>query len=122
MATSAAVSGPYFDDLENRFRSSTSRAINDADRGAPRGARIKGLSATVFRLALDAQLAYAVNRGDNGRWAHPALVLRWSRSGQSSTLGHGSGSRPTFFYRGLDISAGSPSSATACSPAPKWSG
>jgi len=86
MATSAAVSGPYFDDLEvgQVFDSAPSMTLTEGAAGAH-----QGIIGDRLRLALDAQLAYAVTGGDNGagRIPHWSAMSRsgrapWPRSGQ----------------------------------------
>jgi acyl dehydratase len=94
MATSAAVSGPYFDDLEvgQVFDSAPSMTLSQGAAGAH-----QAIIGDRLRLALDAQLAYAVT-GATAALAHPALVCDVA-IGQSTlaTLRV----KANLFYRGL---------------------
>ena len=94
MATSAAVSGPYFDDLEvgQVFDSAPSMTLTEGAAGAH-----QAIIGDRLRLALDAQLAYAVT-GATSALAHPALVCDVA-IGQSTlaTLRV----KANLFYRGL---------------------
>ncbi len=68
-----------------------------------------------LRLALDAELAAAVT-GSTGALAHPALVCDVA-IGQSTLVTQRV--KANLFYRGWRFTA-SLSSATPCSPAPRW--
>src|SRR4051795_4394757 len=96
MATSATVSGPYFDDLEvgQVFDSAPSMTLSQGAAGAH-----QAIIGDRLRLALDAQLAYAVT-GATSALAHPALVCDVA-IGQSTlaTLRV----KANLFYRGLAI-------------------
>jgi len=94
MATSAAVSGPYFEDLE----------VGQVFDSAPSMTLTPGVAATHqaivgdrLRLALDAQLAYAVT-GATSALAHPALVCDVA-AGQSTLATQRV--KANLFYRGL---------------------
>jgi len=90
----AAVSGPYFDDLEvgQVFDSAPSMTLSEGAAGAH-----QAIIGDRLRLALDAQLAYAVT-GATSALAHPALVCDVA-IGQSTlaTLRV----KANLFYRGL---------------------
>jgi acyl dehydratase len=94
MATSPPVSGPYFDDLEvgQVFDSAPSMTLSQGAAGAH-----QAIIGDRLRLALDAQLAYAVT-GATSALAHPALVCDVA-IGQSTlaTLRV----KANLFYRGL---------------------
>jgi acyl dehydratase len=96
MATSAAVSGPYFDDLEvgQVFDSAPSMTLSQGAAAAH-----QAIIGDRLRLALDAQLAYAVI-GATSALAHPALVCDVA-IGQSTlaTLRV----KANLFYRGLEF-------------------
>ena len=70
MATSAAVGGPYFDDLEvgQVFDSAPSMTLSQGAAGTH-----QAIIGDRLRLALDSQLTYAVT-GAASALAHPALV------------------------------------------------
>src|ERR1700754_2228487 len=94
MATSAAVSGPYFDDLAvgQVFDTAPSMTLSEGAAAAH-----QSIIGDRLRLALDAQLAYAVT-GATTALAHPALVCDVA-IGQSTlaTLRV----KANLFYRGL---------------------
>ncbi|WP_200828411.1 MaoC family dehydratase [Mycobacterium sp. 3519A] len=96
MATSALVSGPYFDDLEvgQVFDSAPSMTLSEGAAGVH-----QAIIGDRLRLALDAQLAYAVT-GATAPLAHPALVCDVA-IGQSTlaTLRV----KANLFYRGLEF-------------------
>jgi acyl dehydratase len=94
MATSAAVSGPYFDDLEvgQVFDSAPSMTLT-----AGAAAAHQSIIGDRLRLALDAQLAYAVT-GATTALAHPALVCDVA-IGQSTIATQRV--KANLFYRGL---------------------
>jgi len=94
MATSAAVSGPYFDDLEvgQVFDSAPSMTLT-----AGAAATHQAIIGDRLRLALDAQLTYAVT-GATSALAHPALVCDVA-IGQSTLVTKRV--KANLFYRGL---------------------
>jgi acyl dehydratase len=94
MATSAAVSGPYFDDLEvgQVFDSAPSMTLT-----AGAAAAHQAIIGDRLRLALDAQLTYAVT-GATAALAHPALVCDVA-IGQSTQVTQRV--KANLFYRGL---------------------
>src|ERR1700761_5577563 len=94
MATSAAVSGPYFDDLEvgQVFDAAPSMTLT-----AGAAAAHQAIIGDRLRLALDAQLAYAVT-GATSALAHPALVCDVA-IGQSTLATQRV--KANLFYRGL---------------------
>jgi acyl dehydratase len=96
MATSAAVSGPYFDDLEvgQVFDSAPSMTLT-----AGAAAVHQSIIGNRLRLALDAQLAYAVI-GATAPLAHPALVCDVA-IGQSTLATQRV--KANLFYRGLNF-------------------
>src|SRR3954451_18869480 len=94
MATSAAVSGPYFDDLEvgQVFDSAPSMTLSSGAAGAH-----QSIMGDRLRLPLDAQLTYAVT-GATAALAHPALVCDVA-IGQSTLTTQRV--KANLFYRGL---------------------
>ncbi|GAC1643991.1 MAG: MaoC family dehydratase [Mycobacterium sp.] len=94
MATSAAVTGPYFDDLEvgQVFDTGPSMTLT-----AGAAAAHQAIIGDRLRLALDAQLAYAVT-GATSALAQPALVCDVA-IGQSTLASQRV--KANLFYRGL---------------------
>jgi acyl dehydratase len=94
MATSAAVSGPYFDDLEvgQVFDSAPSMTLSSGAAGAH-----QSIIGDRLRLPLDAQLTYTVT-GATAALAHPALVCDVA-IGQSTLTTQRV--KANLFYRGL---------------------
>src|SRR5215213_9494467 len=94
MATSAPVSGPYFDDLEvgQVFDSAPSMTLT-----AGAAAVHQSIIGDRLRLPLDAQLTYAVT-GSTTALAHPALVCDVA-IGQSTLVTQRV--KANLFYRGL---------------------
>src|SRR3954452_20858737 len=94
MATSPPVSGPYFDDLEvgQVLDSAPSMTLSQGASGAH-----QAIIGDRLRLALDAQLAYAVT-GATAALAHPALVCDVA-IGQSTLVTQRV--KANLFYRGL---------------------
>jgi acyl dehydratase len=94
MATSAAVSGPYFDDLEvgQVFDTAPSMTVTVGAAAAH-----QAIIGDRLRLALDAQLAYEVT-GATAALAHPALVCDVA-IGQSTLATQRV--KANLFYRGL---------------------
>jgi acyl dehydratase len=94
MATSVAVSGPYFDDLEvgQVFDSAPSMTLSSGAAGAH-----QSIIGDRLRLPLDAQLTYAVT-GATAALAHPALVCDVA-IGQSTLTTQRV--KANLFYRGL---------------------
>src|ERR1700759_3214096 len=94
MATSAAVSGPYFDDLEvgQVFDAAPSTTLT-----AGAAAAHQAIIGDRLRLALDAELASAVT-GATSTLAHPALVCDVA-IGQSTLATQRV--KANLFYRGL---------------------
>jgi acyl dehydratase len=94
MATSAAVSGPYFDDLEvgQVFDSAPSMTLSQGAAAAH-----QAIIGDRLRLPLDAQLTYAVT-GASAALAHPALVCDVA-IGQSTLVTQRV--KANLFYRGL---------------------
>jgi acyl dehydratase len=94
MATSAAVGGPYFDDLEvgQVFDTAPSMTLTPGAAGAH-----QSIIGDRLRLALDTQLAYAVT-GAASVLAHPALVCDVA-IGQSTLVTQRV--KANLFYRGL---------------------
>src|SRR3954468_11661659 len=94
MATSAAVSGPYFDDLEvgQVFDAAPSMTLTPGAAGAH-----QSIIGDRLRLPLDVQLTYAVT-GATSALAHPALVCDVA-IGQSTLATQRV--KANLFYRGL---------------------
>ena len=94
MATSAAVGGPYFDDLEvgQVFDSAPSMTLSQGAAGTH-----QAIIGDRLRLALDSQLTYAVT-GAASALAHPALVCDVA-IGQSTLATQRV--KAKLFYRGL---------------------
>ncbi len=94
MATSAAVSGPYFDDLKvgQVFDTAPSMTLTTGVAAAH-----QAIIGDRLRLALDAQLTYAVT-GATSALAHPALVCDVA-IGQSTLATQRV--KANLFYRGL---------------------
>ena len=94
MATSAAVNGPYFDDLEvgQVFDTAPSMTLT-----AGAAAAHQAIIGDRLRLSLDAQLAYTVT-GATSPLAHPALVCDVA-IGQSTLVTQRV--KANLFYRGL---------------------